>query len=123
MFSHSQVSKEYLRGGWKKVERTEELNAVDLQLPTQNVSQIMLDFRQQQQETKDNEEKIKKEKEGESEIKSEEKPPPATPTSALREKTVADLKRPLGPKDAPVSFKKRTAVKRSIRSREEAADQ
>lgn len=122
MFSHSQVSKEYLRGGWKKVERTEELNAVDLQLPTQNVSQIMLDFKQQQQQTKDNEEKVKKEEEGESEIKGEENPP-AAPTSVLREKTVADLKRPLGPKDAPVSFKKRTAVKRSIRSREEAADQ
>ena len=114
------------------MKKEEELHAIDLQLPTQDVSQIMIDFRQQQQQqqqsSSNEESKVKKEEEEEEEKKGgedkadvkaeaeERRPPPA-----LREKTVADLKRPLGggkASDAPVSFKKRTTVKRSIRSRE-----
>lgn len=129
--SHARLSNQYLRGGWKTVKKEEELHAIDLQLPTQDVSQIMIDFRQQQQQqqqsSSNEESKVKKEEDEEEEKKggedkadlkaeAEERRPPA-----LREKTVADLKRPLGggkASDAPVSFKKRTTVKRSIRSRE-----
>lgn len=98
-FNHSQVSNQRLRGGWKEVDKTEETTLVDLQLPNQDISQIMLDLQQ-----------------GSNEDATEVKEEPIV----IKEKTVDDLKRPfsLG-RDANVSFKKRATVKRNIRSRDQ----
>ena len=84
------------------MEKNEEHKLIDLQLPNQDLSQIMLDIKQGSTE-ETTEQQEKKEPVG------------------FKEKTVDSLKRPLTTsKEGQVTFKKRTSgtVKRNIRSRE-----
>jgi len=94
----------YHRCGWTTVEKqqNDEHKIIDLQLPSQDVSQIVLDIKQSSTEENDT-------KNG-----GEDDP------IVFQEKTVADFKKPTKSTEQNVSFKKRTNVKRNIRSRDES---
>ncbi|KAI2798795.1 WW domain binding protein 4 [Blomia tropicalis] len=99
-----------LYGGWKTVDKSDDMKVVDLQLPNQDITQIISDMKQ------DKEEEETKQKELELQ----------TNTNVIfQEKTIENYSKQLRPTkndSGEITFKKRSSVKRNIRSRGENDD-
>lgn len=85
-------------GGWKNVEKYDTSKMVDLQLPDQDVSQIVLEIEQNKAAEKELAETIKDN------------------LPEFKEKTVESMNKRLGTKEETVTFKKRTKTQRNIRN-------
>lgn len=93
-------------GAWKETETAADANTiVDLQLPNQDLGQIMIELEEQ-----------KRLEEAQKVDEEEDKKPLAF---EFKEKTANDLKRSLVGKNETVSFKKRANVRRNIRGRDD----
>lgn len=86
-------------GGWKNVEKYDTNKMVDLQLPDQDVSQIVLEIEQN---------KVTEQEMAEANKNN---------LPEFKEKTVESMNKRLASKDETVTFKKRIKTQRNIRNK------